>query len=58
MYSLVIYDSEGKEFVAGGVKIGQFEMKEDQRRAAIPQQFDNLELSSSPWARTTATTRH
>jgi predicted ATPase len=43
MYSLIVYDSEGREFVAGGVKIGQFKMQDDQRRPAIPNDFDQLE---------------
>lgn len=42
MYSLVVYDAEGKDFVAGGVKIGQFGMREGQRRSEIPDQFDQL----------------
>jgi hypothetical protein len=42
MYSLVVYDEEGQEFDAGGVKIGQFGMKDDQRRPGIPDQFDLL----------------
>jgi predicted ATPase len=43
MYSLIVYTSEGKEVVAGGVKIGQIDMKDGQRRAAIPSEFDQLE---------------
>jgi predicted ATPase len=42
MYSLIVYDAAGREFLAGGVKIGQFNMKEDQRRADIPKEFDSL----------------
>lgn len=42
MYSLVVYDAEGQDFVAGGVKIGQFGMREGQRRSEIPDQFDQL----------------
>lgn len=42
MYALVVYDAKGERFVAGEVKVGQFEMKEGQRRASIPHQFDLL----------------
>lgn len=42
MYSLVVYDAEGQDFIAGGVKIGQFGMREGQRRSEIPDQFDQL----------------
>lgn len=42
MYTLIVYDGEGAEFIAGGVKIGQFNMKESQSRAAIPKEFDHL----------------
>jgi ABC-type multidrug transport system ATPase subunit len=42
MYSLVVYDAQGTEHSAGSVKIGQFNMKEDQRRAGIPKEFDRL----------------
>jgi hypothetical protein len=42
MYALRVYDAEGKEYSAGSVKIGQFDMKEEQRRAAIPTSFDQL----------------
>lgn len=42
MYTLVVYDAEGQDFVTGGVKIGQFGMKEGQRRPEVPEQFDLL----------------
>ena len=42
MYSLVVYDAEGNDFVAGGVKIGQFGMRDGQRRPEVPEQFDQL----------------
>ena len=42
MYALVVYDAAGQEFLAGGVKVGQFGMKDKQRRAEIPEQFEQL----------------
>ena len=42
MYTLVVYDAAVLDFVAGGVKIGQFGMKEGQRRPEVPEQFDLL----------------
>lgn len=42
MYSLIVYDADGKEFHAGSVKIGQFQMSEGQRRPSIPDEFDEL----------------
>ncbi len=42
LYSLIIFDAEGKRHDIGGVKIGQFGMAEGQRRADIPQQFQEL----------------
>jgi ABC-type multidrug transport system ATPase subunit len=42
MYSLIVYDEQGQEFDAGHVKIGQFKMREEQRRADIPNRFDQL----------------
>jgi predicted ATPase len=42
MYSLVVYDAEGRDFFAGGIKIGQFGMRKGQRRSDIPNQFDQL----------------
>lgn len=42
MYSLVVYDDEGQEFFAGGVKIGQFGMESGQRRPEVPDEFDQL----------------
>lgn len=43
MYTLVVYDEEGARHQIGSVKIGQFEMEEGQRRAAIPKTFDALD---------------
>jgi hypothetical protein len=43
MYSLIVFSAEGERHVIGGVKIGQFAMEEGQRRAAIPDTFDNLD---------------
>lgn len=42
LYSLVVFDAEGQEHRAGGVKIGQFGMAESQRRASLPESFDVL----------------
>ncbi len=42
MYTLVVYDAEGQKFVAGGVKIGQFGMRTEQRRPEIPSEFNIL----------------
>src|ERR1700733_5564380 len=42
MYFLVVYDAEGNAFRPGGVKIGQFNMLPDQRRADIPRDFEDL----------------
>jgi hypothetical protein len=35
MYALHVYDADGEMHSVGSVKIGQFNMKEEQRRAAI-----------------------
>ena len=43
MYTLVVYDEDGERHQIGSVKIGQFEMEEGQRRAAIPKNFDALD---------------
>ena len=43
LYSLVIFDEDGERHALGGVKIGQFAMADGQRRAAIPESFDNLD---------------
>jgi len=43
MYTLVVYDEVGERYQIGSVKIGQFEMEEGQRRAAIPKDFDTLD---------------
>lgn len=42
LYSLVLFDEDGERHALGGVKIGQFGMAEGQRRAAIPERFDQL----------------
>lgn len=43
LYTLVIDDEEGDRHIIGGVKIGQFGMAEDQRRAQLPDRFDTLD---------------
>ncbi len=43
LYSLVIFDEDGERHSIGGVKIGQFGMNEGQRRADIPERFDELD---------------
>lgn len=43
LYTLVIYDEDGQRHNIGGVKIGQFAMAEDQRRASISDDFDELD---------------
>ena len=43
LYSLVIFDEDGERHSIGGVKIGQFNMADDQRRAAIPNDFELLD---------------
>jgi len=43
LYTLVIYDEDGDRHSIGGVKVGQFSMAEDQRRAQLPDRFDTLD---------------
>lgn len=43
MYTLVVYDEKGNRRQIGSVKIGQFNMEKDQRRAAIPTNFHALD---------------
>lgn len=43
LYSLIIFDEDGERHSIGGVKIGQFNMEEGQRRAAVPERFDALD---------------
>lgn len=43
MYTLVVYDAQGERHSIGSVKIGQFEMEDGQRRAALPKDFDALD---------------
>lgn len=43
LYSLVVFDEDGEEHVIGGLKIGQFGMRADQRRPEIPETFDTLD---------------
>ncbi|HEY3278207.1 MAG TPA: AAA family ATPase [Syntrophorhabdaceae bacterium] len=43
MYSLIVYDGNGEGFHAGSVKIGEFGMARGQRRADVPDQFDQLD---------------
>jgi hypothetical protein len=42
LYSLVVFDAEGQEHRAGGVKIGQIGMDIEQRRPNLPESFDAL----------------
>lgn len=42
MYNVVYYDSEGEETRVGDVKIGEFAMAVDQRRANTPDEFEKL----------------
>src|SRR6266511_3572684 len=44
-YTLIVYDTAGNQHHIGDVKIGQFEMKKDQRRADIPKAFDSLKAA-------------
>ena len=41
-YTLRVYDADGEPFDVGIVKIGEFGMREGQRRPEIPEQFDLL----------------
>lgn len=43
LYGLIIFDENGKRHSIGGVKIGQFNMADDQRRPDIPVGFDQLD---------------
>lgn len=43
LYTLLIYDENGECHSIGGVKIGQFGMTDNQRRADIPDRFDSLD---------------
>lgn len=43
LYTLVIFDEDGERHSIGGVKIGQFNMPEGQRRADVPEEFDDLD---------------
>src|SRR5271169_6538155 len=43
LYTLVICDEHGERHSIGGVKIGQFNMADDQRRPAIPENFNQLD---------------
>jgi hypothetical protein len=42
MYALIVYDENGNAIRAGEVKIGQFAMGDEQRRANIQDEFDEL----------------
>ena len=42
-FSLTICDEIGKQHLLGGVKIGQFGMKEEKNRPQIPNEFDELD---------------
>ena len=43
LYNLVLFDEDGERHIVGGVKIGQFGMRDRQKRANIPQNFDALD---------------
>lgn len=43
MYTLFFFDSTGERHRIGSVKIGQFGMKADQRRAELPKRFESLD---------------
>lgn len=43
LYSLILVDDQGNRHDIGGVKIGQFKMKDGQRRPEIPQDFEQLD---------------
>ncbi|MGH6765787.1 MAG: hypothetical protein ACREC2_09205 [Bradyrhizobium sp.] len=58
MYTLVVYDEEGERHMIGSVKIGQFEMEEGQRRAAIPRNFDVLDDRFFSLGQDNSTTRY
>lgn len=45
LFALIVFDANGEEHRVGGVKIGQFGMKQDQRGPAIPNHFENLDDS-------------
>lgn len=45
LYSLFVFDEDGEKHLIGGVKIGQFNMADDQRRPNIPDRFDALDDS-------------
>ena len=42
MYTLFVFDEHREGHRVGSVKIGQFDMEEEQRRPEIPQRFDEL----------------
>jgi hypothetical protein len=42
LYQLVVFDGDGKRHDIGGVKTGQFKMEKEQRRPALPVEFDEL----------------
>ncbi|MBI5611767.1 MAG: AAA family ATPase [Gammaproteobacteria bacterium] len=43
LYVLIVFDQAGVRHDVGGVKIGQFQMQEGQRRPDLPSQFDELD---------------
>lgn len=43
LYDLVYVNNKGRKLNIGGVKIGQFDMVEDQKRPDIPESFDILD---------------
>ena len=43
LYGIIYYDNDGEKHDLGGVKIGQFNMTKDQRRADLPEQFEQLD---------------
>lgn len=44
LYHLIVIDETGEEHSVGGVKIGEFQMDEGQRRPNIPTTFDRLDI--------------
>lgn len=43
LYALVVFDEDGERHSIGGVKIGQFQMADGQRRPELPASFDVLD---------------
>ena len=45
LYYFIFFDESGEEHRIGGVKIGQFNMKEGQRRPDLPASFEKLDAA-------------